>query len=56
MKITISITALAAILHNAADALQRAHDNGLDTVTFRPEISLYEFLRFCLGAERVIWK
>lgn len=56
MKITISLPALISILHNAADALQVAHDNGLDTVTFKPGINLYEFLCFCLGAERITWK
>lgn len=56
MKITISVPVLINALLEAADSLRVAHKNGLNTVTFTPNITLTSFLWFCLGSEKVLWK
>lgn len=56
MKITISTILMASLLRSAADALKLASSHGLDTITFNKEMTLTNFLRFCLGRAFAEWK
>ena len=49
IKITMDAATLANILRSAADSVQAASAAGMTIITFRHDMTLREFLRFCLG-------
>lgn len=49
IKITIDAAVLASLLRSAADSVQAASAAGMKVITMRHDMTVREFLRFCLG-------
>lgn len=49
IKITIDSAILASLLRSAADSVQAASAAGMKVITMRHDMTVREFLRFCLG-------
>ena len=55
-NVIISTELLVDLLRSAADALQASEVTGMEMVSINRNISITDFLRFCLGEAMDAWR